>query len=174
MWLHHDAESRSDSRKVWRINVYEIRVRPPSKLSHSYKPETYLGANRGPRKNLAILISQKPYRGINTFLLSASRYPSLAFWLTYDQATKLGGHVRQGEHSHLIVYWNIGEEKLNPKTGKLSKPFLLRSLRVFNLFLTEGISRKLGLTESAKPVSRYRGLRVDCCFDASRARDSDF
>jgi antirestriction protein ArdC len=98
------------------------------------------------------LISQKEYRGINTFLLSASGMPS-RYWLTYAQATKLGGHVKAGEHGSTVVFWNVGEEQVNPRTGKLSKPFLLRYYRVFNLSQTEGIANKLGLEErSAKPV----------------------
>ena len=98
------------------------------------------------------LVSQKEYRGINTFMLSASGFPS-RYWLTYAQAAKLGGHVKQGEHGSIVVFWNVGEEKLNPKTGKLSKPFLLRYYRVFNLAQTEGIAHKLGIAEaSAKPV----------------------
>jgi len=98
------------------------------------------------------LISQKEYRGINTFMLSASGFPS-RYWLTYAQAEKLGGNVKKGEHGSIVVFWNIGEEKLNPKTGKPSKPFLLRYYRVFNLSQTEGISHKLGIAEtSAQPV----------------------
>jgi antirestriction protein ArdC len=98
------------------------------------------------------LVSQKPYRGINTFLLSASGFPS-PYWLTYAQAVKLGGHVKKDEHSHLVVFWNVGEEKLNAKTGKLSKPFLLRYYRVFNLSQTEGIQTKLGIDDAdSKPV----------------------
>jgi antirestriction protein ArdC len=94
------------------------------------------------------LVSQRPYRGINTFLLSAAGFPS-PYWLTFNQAAKLGGHVKQGEHSHIVVFWNVGQEKLNPKTGKLSKPFLLRYYRVFNLSQTEGIQSKLGVTDHA-------------------------
>ncbi len=98
------------------------------------------------------LCSQKDYRGINTFLLSAAGFPS-PYWLTYAQAAKLGGHVKQGEHGSIVVFWNVGEEKLNAKTGKLSKPFLLRYYRVFNLAQTEGIAHRLGIAEaSAKPV----------------------
>jgi len=96
------------------------------------------------------LISQKPYRGINTFLLSASGFPS-PYWLTYNQIDKLGGSLKQDEHSHVVVFWNVGEEKLNPKTGKVSKPFLLRFYRVFNLSQTEGIQSKLGI-ENHIPV----------------------
>jgi antirestriction protein ArdC len=98
------------------------------------------------------LVSQKEYRGINTFMLSASGFPS-RYWLTYAQAQKLGGHVKKDEHGSMVTFWNIGEEKINPKTGKLSKPFLLRYYKVFNLSQTEGIAHKLGLAEaSAKPV----------------------
>ena len=104
------------------------------------------------------LVSQKEYRGINTFMLSASGFPS-RYWLTYTQAQKLGGHVTQGERGSIVTFWNIGEEKLNAKTGKLSKPFLLRYYRVFNLSQTEGIAHKLGLAEaSAKPVAD-----IDAC-----------
>ncbi len=42
------------------------------------------------------LISQKPYRGINLFLLAPQGYGS-RYWLTFNQANKLGGHVRRGE-----------------------------------------------------------------------------
>jgi antirestriction protein ArdC len=99
------------------------------------------------------LISQKPYRGINTFLLAGCGMPS-RYWLTYNQAAKLGGNVKRGEHSSLVVFWSVGKEKLNPKTGKISKPFLLRYYRVFNLSQTEGIAHKLGLAEqSATPVA---------------------
>ena len=41
-------------------------------------------------------MSRKPYRGINTFLLSCTEYPR-PFWLTYKQANRFGGHVHKGE-----------------------------------------------------------------------------
>ena len=44
------------------------------------------------------LVTKKPYRGINHFLLSASKYIS-PFWLTYKQANELGGSIRRGEQS---------------------------------------------------------------------------
>jgi antirestriction protein ArdC len=65
------------------------------------------------------LVSQKEYRGVNTFLLSASGFPS-PYFLTYAQAVKLGGHVKKGEHGQIVVFWNVGkDETVNPKTGKL-------------------------------------------------------
>ena len=44
------------------------------------------------------LVTQKPYRGINPFLLIALGYES-PHWLTYRQAVQLGGNVKKGEKS---------------------------------------------------------------------------
>jgi antirestriction protein ArdC len=57
------------------------------------------------------LVSGKPYRGINVFLLASQGYES-RYWLTFNQAAKLGGHVRKGERSSLVTFWHIGEEKI--------------------------------------------------------------
>ena len=102
----------------------------------------------------ANLISQKEYRGLNTFLLGSQGFAS-RYWLTFNQAKKLGGTVRKGEKSSLVVFWNIGEERtvVNRETGteRKSKPVLLRYYSVFNLTQTEGIAEKLGL-EKQVPV----------------------
>jgi N-terminal domain of anti-restriction factor ArdC len=39
------------------------------------------------------LISKKPYRGLNVFLLATQGYGS-PYWLTFNQAKQLGAHVR--------------------------------------------------------------------------------
>ena len=56
------------------------------------------------------LVSKKPYRGVNFFLLSASKYVS-PFWLTIRQANELGGHVRKGEESTVVVFWKVDNAK---------------------------------------------------------------
>src|SRR5579864_6365874 len=85
------------------------------------------------------LVSKKPYRGVNFFLLSASKYVS-PFWLTIRQANELGGHVRKGEESTVVVFWKVDDAKQstedldNEQTdGKTRRRFLLRYYRVFNL-----------------------------------------
>ena len=62
------------------------------------------------------VVSKKPYRGINHFLLSASRYGS-PFWLTMRQANELGGHIRKGEESTVVVFWKVDDTKQS--TGDL-------------------------------------------------------
>jgi len=54
------------------------------------------------------LVSKKPYRGVNLFLLSATKYVS-PFWLTMKQANELGGFVRRGEHSQIVVFWKVDQ-----------------------------------------------------------------
>src|SRR6266481_885444 len=87
------------------------------------------------------LISQKPYRGLNVLSLASQGYPS-RFWLTFNQANKIGGRIAKGQKGSLVVYWNIGEEREIRKpdgTSKTQRPFLLRYSTVFNLSQTEGI-----------------------------------
>ncbi len=84
-------------------------------------------------------MSKKPYRGVNVFLLSASKYVS-PFWLTFRQANELGGHVRKGEESTIVVFWKVEDsngkaEELDTEESKekTRRRFLLRYYRVFNL-----------------------------------------
>ena len=50
------------------------------------------------------LISGKPYRSINHFLLRSMSYAS-PHWLTFKQARDLGGHVRKGEKACPVTFW---------------------------------------------------------------------
>jgi antirestriction protein ArdC len=103
------------------------------------------------------LVSKKPYRGVNFFLLSASKYVS-PFWLTIRQANELGGHIRRGEESTAVVFWKIDDVKQstegldNEETGgKLRRRFLLRFYRVWNVEqcdLPRGVLDKLPKIET--------------------------
>lgn len=83
------------------------------------------------------LVSQKPYRGINVFLLIAAGYES-PFWLTFRQAIQLGGAVRKGEKACPIVFWKQlaveDEERKEPRNIPL-----LRFYHVFNVAQCDGI-----------------------------------
>jgi antirestriction protein ArdC len=89
----------------------------------------------------ANLITQKEYRGLNVFTLASQGFPS-RFWLTFNQATKLGGRIRKGEKSSPVIFWNVGEDRetITPDgTKKIWRSILLRYYSVFNLAQTEGI-----------------------------------
>lgn len=83
------------------------------------------------------LVTRKPYRGINVFLLLAMNYES-PFWLTFRQAVQRAGTVKKGEKSCPVVFWKpmtiedqkSGEERVVP---------LLRYYHVFNVAQCDGI-----------------------------------
>jgi antirestriction protein ArdC len=52
------------------------------------------------------LVSGNQYRGINVFMLHCLAYES-PYLLTFNQAKKLGGHVRQGEKGCPVVFWKL-------------------------------------------------------------------
>jgi len=71
------------------------------------------------------------------------------------QATRLGGHIRKGEKSSIVTFWNVGEERMvkNPNgTERKSRPLLRRFYRVFNLEQTEKSADKLGLGKAEPRV----------------------
>jgi antirestriction protein ArdC len=101
-------------------------------LEHGTVPWKQPWAERGLPRNL---FTGKTYRGINVWLLNALNYEENAF-LTFNQVKELGGNVRRGEKSHLVVLWkwiddnstNITE---NGATGR-QIPYL-RYYQVFNV-----------------------------------------
>jgi len=133
-------------------NVYEIIT---TKIIEQLEAGVVPWCKPWSAKPPANLLSQKEYRGLNTFLLGSQGYAS-RYWLTFNQAKKLGGYIRKGEKSSLVVFWNIGEERtiVNRETGaeRKSKPILLRYYSVFNLTQTEGIAEKLGLDKQTPVV----------------------
>jgi len=116
------------------MNVYEIVTEKIVKLlEQGIVPWRRPWSSTGLPRNL---VSKKPYRGINYFLLSASKYVS-PFWLTYRQASELGGYVRKGEESTIVVFWKVedlkqGSQDLDAEV-KNRRRFVLRYYRVFNL-----------------------------------------
>jgi antirestriction protein ArdC len=100
----------------------------------------------------ANLVTQKEYRGLNVFTLASQGFPS-RFWLTYNQATKLGGRIRKGEKSSPVIFWNIGDERettTQDGTKETSRPFLLRYYSVFNLSQAEGIDIPASLLQATR------------------------
>jgi antirestriction protein ArdC len=89
------------------------------------------------------LVSKKAYRGINRLLLSGTKYNS-EFWVTYKQAQDLGGNVKHGEKSEMVVFWKfLDVEDKDAQPGETSSkakqiPFL-RHYSLFNVCQCENI-----------------------------------
>jgi antirestriction protein ArdC len=100
----------------------------------------------------ANLVTQKEYCGLNVFTLASQGFPS-RFWLTFNQATKLGGRIRKGEKSSPVIFWNIGDEQettTQDGAKDTSRQFLLRYYSVFNLSQAEGIDIPASLLQETR------------------------
>jgi antirestriction protein ArdC len=82
-------------------------------------------------------VSKKPYRGINHFLLSASKFVQ-PHWLTLRQANELGGHVRKSEQSTIVVFWKVDNRRSEAQdesdaesNAQCRRRFVLRYYRVW-------------------------------------------
>ena len=82
------------------------------------------------------LVSKKPYRGINTLLLSHMGYKS-PYWLTFNQAKRLGGHIKKNSKGMPVVFWNMIQGK-DDSEGEKTVP-LLRYHTIFNSEQCENI-----------------------------------
>lgn len=82
-------------------------------------------------------ISKKPYSIINQMILRhAGEYA------TFKQWSELGGHIRKGEKSEMVVFWKIFEkEETNEETGEkeVKKIPMLRYYNVFHISQVEGV-----------------------------------
>lgn len=96
------------------------------------------------------LISKKPYRGINVFLLMAMSYES-PHWLTFRQAIQLGGNVKKGEKACPVVFWKRMETE-DKESGEPQKAPLLRLYHVFNAAQCDGLKDAPG--EIPTPVTK--------------------
>ena len=82
-------------------------------------------------------ITKRPYSLLNQMLLQHS-----GEYATFKQWQDLGGHVRKGEKSEIVVFWKIFESKeTDSDTGEIEikKIPLLRYYNVFHLSQVEGV-----------------------------------
>ena len=98
------------------------------------------------------------YSGVNALILdmvTSSKGYTYPLYVTYKQSKKLGGHVKKGEKSTAIIYWQMfyKEKKTGKKVPKsevknyakseLDTIPVLRYYRVFNIEQCEGLDVEL-------------------------------
>jgi antirestriction protein ArdC len=84
------------------------------------------------------LFSQRSYKGINVWLLTAMGYAS-PFWATFQQVKAAGGSVRKGACGVPVVFWKVYDHE-DPETGEAEKRFILRQYTVFNTAQLDGVA----------------------------------
>jgi antirestriction protein ArdC len=86
--------------------------------------------------------TRKPYRGVNVWLLGLEAlekgYGS-PFWGTFKHIQALGGMVRKGEKSTMIVFWKKLLVKDDNAPDGVKAIFMLRYYRVFNASQADGL-----------------------------------
>lgn len=107
----------------------------------------------GPPRNL---ITGKPYRGINLILLNTLRYKQNCF-LTFKQVQELGGKVKKGEKSELVVFFKQ-IEKENQETKEKEQIPVLRYYNVFNIEQCEGLPK-----DKLPEVTEYQNNPIEAC-----------
>ena len=105
------------------------------------------------------LVSKKPYRGINVWMLAFSPFSS-PWWLSYKQAKSLGGNVKEGEKSTPIIFWKW-IDITDKETGDDKKIPFMRYYAGFNSDQCEGIEEKIPVPENADQLEEFDP--IDCC-----------
>jgi antirestriction protein ArdC len=100
-----------------------------------------------------------PYQGMNVLLLwgeAVEKGYTAPIWLTYKQAQELGGNVRKGEKSALVVYANkLTRTETGEQGEEIEKqiPFM-KAYAVFNVQQVEGLpAHYYGQPENPLPLS---------------------
>lgn len=123
------------------VNVYQIVTdRIVAKLQEGIIPwrRPWNMRKGGPNGVAVNWRTQKPYRGINVFLVAPGEYA------TYKQVTDAGGNVKKGAKSTVVVFWKW-LEKEDEATGKKEKIPMLRYYNVFEITQDcEGLTSKRG------------------------------
>jgi antirestriction protein ArdC len=123
-------------------------------------------------------VSRRSYHGFN-FLILALIGHELPYFLTYKQATELGGTVKKGEKGMPIIYWQLLKSKTQTDTkGEPKKIPLLRYYTVFNASQIDGIQfptvpSRTGtefnpITQAEAVVSRFTGPKIEHGFNSAR------
>jgi antirestriction protein ArdC len=90
--------------------------------------------------------SGRRYRGINMLLLALNCFES-PYYLTFHQVKKMGGHIKKGSESQLVVFWKVykktvgqpADHRNEDETLKTQQRFVLRYYNLFNSSQIEGI-----------------------------------
>lgn len=103
-------------------------------------------------------ISKKPYSLLNQMLLKHT-----GEYATFKQWQQLGGKIRKGEKSEIIVFWKIFEkEEINDKgeKEKVSIP-MLRYYNVFHISQVDGIEPLKEPLNNIEPIEAADKIIID-------------
>lgn len=104
-------------------------------------------------------VSKKPYSILNQMLLKYDgEYASFKQW------KDLGGHIRKGEHSEIIVFWKMYpiKEKQDDGTEIIKTIPLLKYINVFHISQVDGVEPlKQKVTHDIEPIDKAEKILND-------------
>lgn len=104
-------------------------------------------------------VSKKPYSILNQMLLKyGGAYASFKQW------KDLGGHIRKGEHSEIIVFWKMYpiKEKQDDGTEIIKTIPLLKYINVFHISQVDGVEPlKQKVTHDIEPIDKAEKILND-------------
>lgn len=106
-------------------------------------------------------ISKKPYSLLNQMLLKFD-----GEYATFKQWQDLGGHVRKGEHSEIVVFWKIQpvEEEQEDGTKVVKQIPLLRYYNVFHISQVDGVEPlQEEELHDIEPIEKAESILHDYC-----------
>ena len=96
---------------------------------------------RSPEQRMCNALSKKPYRGVNIWMTEMTAI-MMGYqdhrWMTFKQATELGGTVKKGEKGTQVVFYRILEKENPDNPEKMKRIPVMRLYHVFNADQTEG------------------------------------
>lgn len=132
--MNHSATNRP-RRDIYR----EVTDRIVAELEQGVRPwiKPWNAAHMDGRVLRPLRHNSTPYRGINTLVLWGKALElgyGAPVWMTFRQALELGGHVRKGETSTLVVYANtLNRTAVDDATGEES-PYAVHYLKTYPVF----------------------------------------
>ncbi|MFN3465367.1 MAG: ArdC family protein [Terricaulis sp.] len=115
------------------------------------------GARAGPA--LPRRATGECYRGVNTIMLwyaSAAHGFSSPYWLTFNQAIKLGAHVRKGERGEIVVYYGSAHRTVSgPSGGNGAEPEAETAFRFLKSYVAFNADQVEGLPDRFYPATTH-------------------
>lgn len=112
----------------------------------------------GVREGAFNRVSKKPYSLLNQMILEHD-----GEYATFKQWTDLGGKVRKGAKSEIVVFWKIIEKtetKSNGEEIKTSIPYL-RYINVFHISQIEGVEPLEKMVTTHEPIKEAEKIKDD-------------
>ena len=103
-------------------------------------------------------VSKKSYSILNQMLLSKS-----GVYASFKQWQALGGHIRKGEHSEIVVFWKIQpiEETKEDGTKTIKQIPLLRYYNVFHISQVDGMEVKEKPIVHIEPIEEAERIKEE-------------